>query len=46
MPVERKNLWTDVFQRDLQDGFDPTQASENRQARAARRSAAGGSSVS
>ena len=28
LPVERNNLWTDVFQRDLQDGFDPAQASE------------------
>jgi hypothetical protein len=28
MPIERQNLWTDVFQRDLQDGFDPAQASE------------------
>jgi hypothetical protein len=23
MPIERQNLWTDVFQRDLQEGFDP-----------------------
>ena len=23
LPVERNNLWIDVFQRDLQDGFDP-----------------------
>jgi hypothetical protein len=28
MPIERQNLWTDVFQRDLQDGFDPAQAFE------------------
>src|SRR4051812_46290127 len=28
LPVERNNLWTDVFQRDLQDGFDPAQASD------------------
>jgi mono/diheme cytochrome c family protein len=28
LPVERNNLWTDAFQRDLQDGFDPAQASE------------------
>jgi mono/diheme cytochrome c family protein len=27
LPVERNNLWTDVFQRDLQEGFDPAQAS-------------------
>jgi hypothetical protein len=25
MPIERQNLWTDVFQRDLQEGFDPAQ---------------------
>jgi mono/diheme cytochrome c family protein len=25
MPIARQNLWTDVFQRDLQDGFDPAQ---------------------
>ena len=25
MPIERQNLWTDVFQRDLADGFDPAQ---------------------
>jgi uncharacterized protein DUF1553/uncharacterized protein DUF1549 len=25
LPIERQNLWTDVFQRDLQDGFDPAQ---------------------
>ncbi|HEY2150806.1 MAG TPA: PSD1 and planctomycete cytochrome C domain-containing protein [Vicinamibacterales bacterium] len=29
LPVERNNLWTDVFQRDLQQGFDPAQASES-----------------
>jgi uncharacterized protein DUF1549 len=28
MPLERQNLWTDVFSRDLQDGFDPAQAPE------------------
>ena len=26
LPVEKQNLWTDVFQRDLQEGFDPAQA--------------------
>ena len=26
LPVERNNLWIDVFQRDLQEGFDPAQA--------------------
>ncbi len=26
LPIERQNLWTDVFQRDLKDGFDPAQA--------------------
>ena len=25
MPIERQNLFTDVFQRDLADGFDPAQ---------------------
>jgi hypothetical protein len=25
LPIERQNLWTDAFQRDLQDGFDPVQ---------------------
>ncbi len=25
MPIERQNLWTDVFQRDLSQDFDPTQ---------------------
>jgi hypothetical protein len=25
MPIDRQNLWTDVFQRDLADGFDPAQ---------------------
>ena len=25
LPIEKNNLWTDVFQRDLQDGFDPAQ---------------------
>jgi hypothetical protein len=28
LPIERQNLWTDVFQRDLQEGFDPAQAFE------------------
>ena len=28
LSVERNNLWTDVFEHDLQDGFDPTQPSE------------------
>jgi mono/diheme cytochrome c family protein len=28
LPIERNNLWTDVFSRDLADGFDPAQASE------------------
>ena len=28
LPVERNNLWTDAFQRDLQEGFDPAQSSE------------------
>jgi len=28
MPPERMNLFTDVFQRDLQDGFDPAQTFE------------------
>src|SRR5258706_15788932 len=28
LPIDRQNLWTDVFQRDLQDGFDPAQAFE------------------
>src|SRR5207245_419963 len=23
LPIERQNLWTDVFQRDLAEGFDP-----------------------
>jgi mono/diheme cytochrome c family protein len=26
LPIERQNLWTDVFARDLQEGFDPAQA--------------------
>jgi hypothetical protein len=26
LPIERQNLWTDVFQRDLEEGFDPAQA--------------------
>jgi hypothetical protein len=25
LPIEQMNLWTDVFQRDLQEGFDPSQ---------------------
>ena len=25
LPIERQNLWTDVFQRDLAEGFDPAQ---------------------
>ena len=29
LPVERNNLWIDVFQRDLQEGFDPAQASDS-----------------
>jgi hypothetical protein len=29
LPVDRNSLWTDVFQRDLQDGFDPAQAFDN-----------------
>jgi Protein of unknown function (DUF1553) len=28
MPIERQNLYTDVFQRDLQEGFDPNYAYE------------------
>jgi len=26
LPIERQNLWTDVFVRDLQEGFDPAYA--------------------
>jgi hypothetical protein len=26
LPVDRNSLWIDVFQRDLQEGFDPAQA--------------------
>lgn len=26
LPIEQMNLWTDVFQRDLQEGFDPAQS--------------------
>jgi hypothetical protein len=26
MPIQRQNLYTDAFQRDLQEGFDPAQA--------------------
>jgi mono/diheme cytochrome c family protein len=29
LPNDEQQLWTDVFQRDLQDGFDPAQAPEN-----------------
>jgi hypothetical protein len=29
LPIERNNLWTDVFMRDLQEGFDPAQMKEN-----------------
>ncbi len=36
LPIERKNLWTDVFQRDLQEGFDPGAGVRPHQARAAR----------
>jgi mono/diheme cytochrome c family protein len=28
LPIERNNLWTDAFQRDLQEGFDPAQAQD------------------
>ena len=28
LPVQRNNLWTDAFQRDLQEGFDPAQAQD------------------
>jgi hypothetical protein len=28
LPIERQNLWTDVFQRDLEEGFDPAQQFE------------------
>ncbi|HZR22112.1 MAG TPA: PSD1 and planctomycete cytochrome C domain-containing protein [Vicinamibacterales bacterium] len=28
LPVERQNLWTDVFSRDLKDGFDPAQTQD------------------
>ncbi len=30
LSVERNNLWTDVFQRDLQDGFDPGSSEQPR----------------
>ncbi len=30
LPVEKTNLWTDVFQRDLQQGFDPSQVFDSR----------------
>ncbi|MFN8060473.1 MAG: PSD1 and planctomycete cytochrome C domain-containing protein [Vicinamibacterales bacterium] len=30
LPIERTNLWTDVFQRDLQEGFDPAYAEKVR----------------
>ena len=29
LPVDRNSLWTDVFLRDLQEGFDPAQAYDN-----------------
>ena len=29
LPVEKANLWTDVFERDLQEGFDPAQVFEH-----------------
>jgi hypothetical protein len=29
LPIDRNSLWTDVFQRDLQEGFDPAQAYDN-----------------
>jgi len=29
MPIEQQNLWVDLFQRDLADGFDPGQAPES-----------------
>jgi hypothetical protein len=29
LPVERGNLWTDAFMRDLQEGFDPAQAADS-----------------
>ncbi len=29
MPEEKQKLWTDVFRRDLQEGFDPAQDPEN-----------------
>ena len=35
LPIERQNLWTDVFARDLQEGFDPAQAFDHDQAGAA-----------
>src|SRR5204863_3063601 len=28
LPPEQTSLWTDVFKRDLQDGFDPEQTSD------------------
>src|SRR5262249_36523942 len=28
MPIERQNLWVDLFQRDLADGFDPAYVDE------------------
>jgi hypothetical protein len=42
LPIERQNLWTDVFQRDLEEG-DPAQQFKNI---VCSRSAAGASSVS
>jgi mono/diheme cytochrome c family protein len=29
LPVDRNSLWTDVFLRDLQEGYDPAQAFDN-----------------
>ena len=29
LPVDRNSLWTDVFVRDLQEGYDPAQAFDN-----------------
>jgi mono/diheme cytochrome c family protein len=28
LPIEKQNLWTDVFSRDLEQGFDPFQVTE------------------
>ena len=46
LPVERNNLWTDVFQRDLQDGFDPGAGVRAASSPGCSRSAAGASSGS